>query len=133
MDPKKASSYIKPVAEKLGVSEDLVSSVTNFYWKQVRRALNELQGPSIVVANFGSFNVKPIVVDKLCEKYRKLTENLDTDSMTFKRHSIYNIGLERLEKMKKIREEIRSEKLRKTEIIQKRIEYVTNKDMEREG
>lgn len=130
MNPRKASSYIKPTSDELGISEDLVSSVVNFYWKQVRRALNELQSPSVVVANFGIFNVKPVVVEKLHERYKQLTENLDTDSMTFRRHSIYNIGKERLEKIQKIREQLSEEKIRKLETLRKRLEYVTNKNME---
>lgn len=130
MNPKKASSYIQLTANELNISDDMVSSVVNFYWKQVRRALNDLQSPSIVVANFGSFNVKPNIVEKLHTKYKQFTENLDIDSMTFKRHTIYNIGKDRLDRLRDIREQLSNEKLRKLETSRKRLEYVINKSLE---
>lgn len=130
MNPKKAKHYIKPTAERMDVSEKLVDNVVSFYWAAVRRALTELESPSITVVNFGTFKIKPGSVKKLNDKYQSYIDNLNPDNLTFQKHAIYNVAKDRLKRLENIQRDLDEEVERKKEKKQLKEKYVTNKTME---
>lgn len=130
MNPKKPKEFIKPTADALSISETLVDDVIGFYWSAVRKALSELEGPSIAVANLGIFKARYKKIEKIESKYQTYLDNLESDKMTFNKHAIQKVAKAKLEGLSNLREEMESEYKRKELVKTKRKEYVNNKDME---
>lgn len=132
MNPKKPKVFIKPTAEALGQTESLVEDIVSFYWSSVRKALSELESPSITITNLGIFKVKYNQIPKLEKKYENYLKALTPESMTFNKHTIQNTSKEKLEKLERIREQMDEEFKRRTEVRLKRKEYVTNRSLEKQ-
>jgi hypothetical protein len=131
MNPKKPKEFIKPTAEALGLSETLVDDVTGFYWASVRKALSDLESPSITVTNLGTFKARYNKISLLQKKYQAYLDNLTAEKMTFNKHTIQNTSKQKLEGLDKVKKQLEEEYQRKQEVKQKRQEYVTNKNMEK--
>jgi len=133
MNPKKPKQLIKPTADKLGLTESLVDDVVNFYWSAVRKALSDMEGPSIAVTNLGTFKIRYKQIPVLEEKYTRHLDEVVLEKMTFNKHTMQNIAKFKHERHKEIRQEIEEEYARKDESKQKRIDYVINKSVEEQG
>lgn len=133
MTPKKSKYFVKKSAEELDLPETLVEDVASFYWSAVRRALNEVESSSISIYNLGTFLIKPTVLPKKIKKYSNLINNITPKNITFQKHGVYQETSLRLKRLLKVKEELDSERIRKREIKAKRIEYVSNKALERKG
>lgn len=75
MRPKKAKELIPKVASKLDLPEDLVASVTAYYWQEVRRSLSGLVSPRIHLTNLGDFVIKHWKIDEKIMALEKFEEN----------------------------------------------------------
>lgn len=84
MIPKKASSLYKQTAEDLNVSDMLIESMVEFYYKTIRSCLTELVHPRINIEGLGQFVIKDKHVSKAIERYTKNLPNFDIS--TFKAH-----------------------------------------------
>jgi len=94
--PHKSKEFIKPTADKLGLSEDFVDAVTSFYWQQVKNKLSNPEHIAITVANFGVFSIKPWKLEQFDEKYKRIIKYTDLD--TFQKFA----SVKQLEKRKVI-------------------------------
>lgn len=133
MTPKKPKEFIKPTADSLEVSEGIVDDVISFYWSSVRKALSDMEGPSITVANLGTFKARYKKISSLEKKYQHYLTNMSLESMTFNKHTVQKIAQSKLEGLKRIQDELEEEYQRKLETREKRTNYVTNKNLEGEG
>ena len=131
MNPKKPKDFIKPTAESLEESEALVDDVVGFYWSTVRRALSELEGPSITVTNLGTFKVRYKRIPVLEQRYQMYLDNLEVDHMTFNKHTLQNISKEKLESLARVRKQMEEEYQRKQEKKEERKKYIDEKNMEK--
>ena len=65
--PKKAKEFIPKIAAEMSISEDVITDVINYYWREVRKNLSSLTCSRIHVTNLGDF----------VTKYWKVTDKLD--------------------------------------------------------
>lgn len=130
MTPKKPKEFIQPTAEDLGLSDSLVDDVTSFYWSAVRKALSEMKGPLIKVVNIGTFKARYKRIPLIEKKYHHYLANLESDKMTFNKHTLQNQSKLKLEALSRIRKQMEDEFERKAEVRTKRKEYVNNKALE---
>jgi 4-alpha-glucanotransferase len=82
MNPRKAKRIYEIVAEDLNLNKDLVEDLVEFYYKDVRKLLTNLEYPRINVDGLGQFVAKPKVVSGSIEKITKSLD--DHDTSTFK-------------------------------------------------
>lgn len=75
MKPRKSKDLIPIVAEELGVSQQLVSEVTSFYWQEIRKSLSSLKHARIHVTNLGDFTIKHWKLDDKIDKLENFKEN----------------------------------------------------------
>jgi hypothetical protein len=68
--PKKAKDFKKPTAEDLGLAENLVNDVIDFYWTKLRKHISALDYDNINIPNLGVFKVKHWKIDETVEKYK---------------------------------------------------------------
>lgn len=123
MNPRKAKYFVQETAKELDCSESLVEDVAGFYWSALRKAVSNLEAPSISAANLGTFNVRYSRIDKMQIKYKSYLTMESPETMTFNKHAIQKLSQVRIAKLDKIREEMEAEYERKQEIKQKRKDY----------
>ena len=75
MKPKKAKEFIPSVSTELGLSEDLVEDVIDYYWREVRKSLSNLSHSRIHLTNLGDFVVKHWKLEEKLESLQKWEEN----------------------------------------------------------
>ena len=128
MNPLKPKDFIKPTAESLELSESIVGDVIDFYWSNVRKALSDIEGPSITVTNLGTFKVRYNKISLLEKKYQHYLDNseeISMEKMTFNKHALQKLSKMKLERLKAVKEELEVEHARKHEVKLKRQAYVT--------
>lgn len=136
MKPRKSKELIPIVAEELGLSQQMVSDVTSFYWQEIRKSLSSLKHARVHVTNLGDFTIKHWKLDDKIEGLEKFKEN-------FKQRGLQEIvtrfrtdeALFDLKAIKVLMEEEKQRKdfikLHKTKSDESKREH--NQDMESQG
>lgn len=75
MKPRKSKELIPIVAEELGLSQQMVSDVTSFYWQEIRKSLSSLKHARVHVTNLGDFTIKHWKLDDKIEGLENFKEN----------------------------------------------------------
>lgn len=130
MNPKKAKTVLNDLHYELGLEENLVNDILDFYWQHVRKTIVTAAYPRINIENLGIFQVKYKALDKTITKYENAINKLGTEN--FNKYVKYDNMKSRLEILLKLKEEMQSEKQRRYEI--KSIKYGNNtRSMEEKG
>jgi len=82
MNPRKPKRIYQEVAEELNIDKDLVEDLVEFYYKDVRSLLSNLEYPRINIESLGHFVSKPKMVYGSIEKISRILKEHDTS--TFK-------------------------------------------------
>jgi len=121
MIPYKYNKLYTLISEELNVKEDLVDDFINFYYKEVRSTLSDLNHTKVNIDGLGVFSIKPRSVDKLINRYQKTIDNSNNYSfksyfnkkqLESKLDDLYNIQ-EKIRKEKEDRKKFLSEKYKK--------------------
>ena len=80
MIPKKANSLYKEITEEFNVSENLVESLIEDYYKTLRKKMSGLTDLRINVDGLGHFVLKIQKVKKAIPHYKKVLDNHDTST-----------------------------------------------------
>jgi len=121
MIPYKYNKLYTLISEELNVKEDLVDDFINFYYKEVRSTLSNLNHTKVNIDGLGVFSIKPRSVDKLINRYQKTIDNSNNYSfksyfnkkqLESKLDDLYNIQ-EKIRKEKEDRKKFLSEKYKK--------------------
>ena len=121
MIPYKYNKLYTLISEELNVKEDLVDDFINFYYKEVRSTLSNLNHTKVNIDGLGVFSIKPRSVDKLINRYQKTIDNYNNYSfksyfnkkqLESKLNDLYNIQ-EKIRKEKEDRKNFLSEKYKK--------------------
>lgn len=75
MRPKKAKEFIPEVAKMTSLSEDVVSSIVNYYWQAIRKNMSSLSHSRIHVTNLGDFTIKDWKIDEKIADLEKWEES----------------------------------------------------------
>jgi nucleoid DNA-binding protein len=111
MIPKKASSLYKEIKEQFDVSEDLVESLIEDYYKTLRKKMSSLSDLRLNVDGLGQFVIKIQKVKKAIPHYEKVLENHDTSTFGAY-HNKKNVE-EKLELLNKIHVKVEEELLKR--------------------
>jgi nucleoid DNA-binding protein len=128
MIPKKSKLLYKDVSEEMNVSENLVDALIDFYYKELKNTLTNLQHPIINVEGLGQFVIKKNLVTKSIPKYNKMLENHDTS--TFKAYYNKKAIEERVQLLEKMNEMINQDSLRKEIFNQNKNEKYTQNNLD---
>ena len=80
MIPKKANSLYKEITKEFEVSQDLVESLIDDYYKTLRKKMSSLNDLRIIVDGLGHFVIKIQKVKKAIPHCKKVLENHDTST-----------------------------------------------------
>ena len=125
MIPKKANKLYTEVAEDLNVSESLVETFIEAYYKEARECLIQLKYPRINMDGLGHFVAKKGLVKLTIPRIQKILENHDVS--TFKAY-YRKKGLElKLDQLILLQQKITEEETRK-ELFKKTKDESSTKD-----
>ncbi len=116
MLPKNSKHFIKPTADRLDCSMQLVDDAVSFFYSAVRKSLTEMEGPNIQVENLGSFKAKPKELPKLAAKLKKNLDVLKPE--TFNQMTMQKNLTLKLQRVVNLQKLMLREKIRKSEFIQ---------------
>ncbi len=124
MKPKKARLLYQDIAEEQDVSKQLVESLVDFYYKNVRTLLSELYHPRINITGLGTFTAREGAIKKAIPRFEKYLENHDTSTYS----AYYNKKMleEKVEFLHSVKEQIEAEKIRKEKFIKRKNEFKKN-------
>jgi len=115
MNPKKVKVLHNIVSEDLNIKTELVEDLIEFYYKEVRSLLSNLESPRINIDGLGQFVVKSGVVIKSTEYITKIIDSHDTS--TFKAyHNLKGIE-QKLDLLNKLTVKIKQEKNKKSQFF----------------
>lgn len=115
MNPRKAKRIYDIVSEDLNIKKDLVEDLVEFYYKDVRKLLTNLEYPRINIDGLGQFVVKPKVVSTSIDKITKSLDNHDTS--TFKAYHNKKGMENKLEQLLKLSSKLEQVNNRKEEFL----------------
>ena len=70
MNPKKFKNILDEITQDIDCDKQLISDVMDFYWVNVRKSMLNVTYPRINIESFGSFKLKPKVLQKIITKYK---------------------------------------------------------------
>lgn len=111
MTPKKANILYKEVTKEFEVSENLVESLIEEYYKTLRKTLSNLTDLRINVDGLGHFVIKIQKVKKAIPHYKKVLSNHDTS--TFGAYHNKKSVEDKLELLKSIHKKAEEELLKR--------------------
>ena len=115
MNPKKVKVLHTIVSEDLNIKTELVEDLIEFYYKEVRGLLSNLESPRINIDGLGQFVVKSGVVVKSTEHITKIIDSHDTS--TFKAyHNLKGIE-QKLDLLNKLTVKIKQETSKKSQFF----------------
>jgi hypothetical protein len=73
--PRKAKELIPEVAKELGIPQDIVEDVIDYYWQEIRKNLSSLKHTRVHLTNLGDFTIKHWKIDDKIEMFERWEEN----------------------------------------------------------
>jgi transposase len=118
MNRKKATLLYQDISETKDVSKDLVESLLDFYYKNVRNLLTELHHPRINITGLGVFTARYRSITTAIPRFEKYLKNHDTSTYS----AYYNKKMleEKIEFLYSIKEQIEAERERKEKFLKEK-------------
>lgn len=113
MIPRKANNLFPEVASEEGVSIEAVSDIVNFYWKEIKKELNEPSHISIRTP-LGTFEARKKQVLYLVDKYKRIVKHMKPT--TYSRHTLLNLTTKKIEMLEKLLDMCEKQELKKKQI-----------------
>lgn len=118
MNPKKAREFYKEVAQELGLNEELVKDMLEFYWSEVRKALAEMKYHAVNVHNLGTFRIKDWKLQEAIKEYERILAYNDGGS--FQKMAMRYGLIEKIEKLKRAQGFIEKDKEKRAKFIKEK-------------
>jgi len=96
------------------VSKDAVSDIFDYYWKQIKKQLENPEYLSIRIKWFGTFEIRKKQVEYMIVKYKSLVKNMKPN--TYNKHAMFHEVTTKLEQLEKILVKCKEQELRKKQI-----------------
>lgn len=115
MNPRRPKRIYELVSEDLNISKDLVEDLVEFYYKDVRKLLTNLEYPRINIDGLGQFVIKPKTVYNVIDRINKSLDNHDTS--TFKAYHNKKGMENKLELLLKLSTKLKEVDIKKEEFL----------------
>ena len=124
MKPKKARLLYQEISEEKDLSKNLVESLIDFYYKNVRTLLSELHHPRINITGLGIFTAREKAIKKAIPRFEKYLKNHDTSTYS----AYYNKKMleEKIDFLHSLKDQIDFENQRKIDFKKNKNEFKKN-------
>jgi len=82
MNPKKVKIFIDEISNELKEDSNLIEALIDFYYKECRSALSNLEYTRLNIEGLGHFISKGNYIRKSIDKYKKVLKNHDTSTFS---------------------------------------------------
>jgi len=113
LNPKKHNEFYKQVAEELGLPESEVQDIIAMYWSTVRKKMESLEEPYLLIENLGTFYVKTKSLKQQILKNEIYVKHHNPKD--FKKYPMFKATSERLDKLNNLFDKVITERERKAE------------------
>lgn len=125
MIPKKPKDLYKELSEEMGISNELIEDLMEFYYKEIKDNMSNLKHLRIHVDGLGQFVIKEAYVRKCIPKFRqKLTTH---DTSTFNAYHNKLTLEKKLIALEIIEKQLAQVDIKKQEVALKKQEYNNKK------
>ena len=100
MIPQKVDTLYSEIASETDLSEEVVADIISFYWKEIKKELEEPNHITISIEDFGTFEIRKRQVEYQIEKYKGLVKYIKPT--TYTKHVLLDIAIKKLETMQKL-------------------------------
>jgi nucleoid DNA-binding protein len=100
LTPRKVNTLYPRIATKVAVSEELVADVVSFYWKEIKKNLEEPDHIKMSIVEFGTFEIRKKQLEYQIEKYKRLVKYIRPT--TYNKHALLNIAVNKLARFEKL-------------------------------
>lgn len=114
MTPRKVNTLFSGIASETGVSEEAVSDIMGFYWKAVRKELEEPEHITVRLEHFGTFEIRKKQVIYMIDKYKRIIKYMKPT--TYNKHAMMAETIKKLEKLEKILVQCEEQEQKKKQI-----------------
>lgn len=114
MIPRKVNTLYKAVAEETELSEELISDVVGFYWKAVKKELEEPDAIMIQLDHFGTFEIRKRQVEYQIKKQKRIIKFMIPS--TYNKHTLMSLTVKKLERLEKLLVLIEKQEVKKKRI-----------------
>lgn len=125
MVPIRATNLIKPVAEELDISKEMLEDMVLFYYKDLRESLSELKDLKIDVPGLGHFLIRQTKVKAAIKQSNKNLAALDPGS--FSNYPYRKLQEEKLRMLNSIKEKIDEFLIERKKFRDEQIKYYLEK------
>lgn len=119
MIPRKVKTLYPKIALEEGVSLEAVTDIVAFFWRDVKRMLEEPECINVQIEGLGTFEARKKQIIYLVDKYKGLVKNMKPT--TYSRYTLLDITTKKLEKLEKLLElcKLQEEKKKQIRELQK--------------
>ena len=114
MTPRKVNTLFSSIASETEVSEEAVSDIMSFYWKAVRKELEEPTCINLRLEHFGTFEIRKKQVIYMIDKYKRIIKHMKPT--TYNKHAILASTIEKLGRLEKILVQCEEQEQKKKQI-----------------
>jgi hypothetical protein len=114
LTPRKVNTLFSSIASEVKISEEAVSDIISFYWKEVRKELEEPEHITLRLEHFGTFEIRKKQVIYMIDKYKSLIKYMKPT--TYNKHAMLDSAAKKLEKLEKILIKCEEQELKKKQI-----------------
>ena len=126
MNPRKYKVLIEKTAKEMDIDVVLVQDITSFYWSRLRKALLNLEHPTINIEGLGRLTIRPIKLKDTTTEYKAILQHINPKYF----HNVHRIkDLEiKIEKLENMSLMLSKQEDNKLNVKTKRVEYEKTKD-----
>lgn len=114
MIPRKVNTFFPKIALEVEISEELVEDIITFYWKEVKKQLEEPDCLTLQLTYFGTFEIRKKQVQYMVDKYKRIIKVMKPT--TYNKHAMLTSVTEKLEKLEKILIKCEEQELKKKQV-----------------
>lgn len=114
MIPRKVNTLFPAVAAETGVSEEEVSDIVGFYWKAVKKELDEPTHITLLLEHMGTFEIRRKQVEYQIKKQKGIIKYVNPN--TYAKHIFFDSAKQKLVRLKKMLEMCKEQEEKKKQI-----------------
>ena len=100
MTPRKINTLFSSISSEVGLSVEAVSDILDFYWKEVRKELEEPEHITLRLEHFGTFEIRKKQVIYMIDKYKRIIKYMKPT--TYNKHAMLDSATKKLERLEKL-------------------------------
>jgi len=111
LKPKKIVDTYSVISSQFNISEEQVDEIVSYYWRQLRKMIENLEEPYITIDGFGTFAIKHRALACQIVKSNEVLKALNPKD--YKRYGYYKSLKEEIEKLNAVDKKVGKECERK--------------------